>query len=806
MITVTRKNKMLFRIFDSVLANTSMTIFVLIIGVTHAIAQKTNPISNSLTIWENTPVDPSLVSKKNVGIHVKKGNQKIQWDVWGLPMGNGNLGAVFYGNVIEELIQFNENSLWSGGAVTRFLDKEGEMQPSKRNFGSYQPFGDVHISLPHSDYSDYHRELDISRSVGVVTYKSNGVKYRREYFVSYPDQVMVIRLSADKSKSITGSIKLTDTHFAKISVEKNTIRSQGKLDENFYISKGFYKVDYGTKEQRKNAKFLFAGNNMKYEAQLSVLTDGGSVIKGKEGELKVVDANSVTILLTAGTDYIADASKSWRGEDPHAKVSQQMEKASKKSFDELLANHVQDYQSLFNRLKLDLGKTDPKKLALPMQKRIEDYRENSEDPELVALLTQFGRYLLICSSRPGSLPANLQGVWNPDRVFAPWSADYHLNVNLQMNYWLSGPGNISESDEPLIYWLQSIIPVLKNRTRETFNTRGWCAGWAVNIFGGGKIEKKIEGAWLCMHLYEHYQFTHDKKMLKEVSFPIIQQAVYFWEDNLIEKDGFLLAPQVISPEWGQMEDGVLYAQEIIWELFSEYIEIADILGTDRAHRNKIIEMRDKLATPKVGSKGQLMEWQTEHPERWNKQHRHSSHLIGLYPGRQISPNTTPKLAKASEVTLENRGVGKTGWSKIHKAAMWTRLFKGEEAMNLVEEFIKTHIWPNGLSAINYGDKFQIDANLGMPAVVFEMLLQSHTDVLHLLPALPSDYKQGSIQGIRGRGGFLVDISWENGALTQAVIRSTFGEFCKVKYGDKEVALDIKKGEKVVLDLNLEVLE
>jgi alpha-L-fucosidase 2 len=241
-------------------------------------------------------------------------------------------------------------------------------------------------------------------------------------------------------------------------------------------------------------------------------------------------------------------------------------------------------------------------------------------------------------------------------------------------------------------------------------------------------------------------------------------------------------------------------------LFSEYIEIADILGTDRAHRNKIIEMRDKLATPKVGSKGQLMEWQTEHPERWNKQHRHSSHLIGLYPGRQISPNTTPKLAKASEVTLENRGVGKTGWSKIHKAAMWTRLFKGEEAMNLVEEFIKTHIWPNGLSAINYGDKFQIDANLGMPAVVFEMLLQSHTDVLHLLPALPSDYKQGSIQGIRGRGGFLVDISWENGALTQAVIRSTFGEFCKVKYGDKEVALDIKKGEKVVLDLNLEVLE
>ena len=311
---------------------------------------------------------------------------------------------------------------------------------------------------------------------------------------------------------------------------------------------------------------------------------------------------------------------------------------------------------------------------------------------------------------------------------------------------------------------------------------------------------------MCMHLYENYKFTHNKKLMEEVSFPMIRDAVNFWEDTLIETNGVLLAPNVQSPEWGPTEDGVLYAQELIWELFTDYIELADILGADKTHRNKIAAMRDKLATPKIGSHGEVMEWQTESSKLWDKQHRHSSHLVGLYPGRQISPLTTPELAKAAVITLEKRGVGSTGWSKIHKAAMWARLYNGDEAMNLVKEFIKTHIWPSGLSCINAGDKFQIDANLGLPAVIYEMLLQSQTDVLHLLPALPSEIPTGSVRGIRGRGGFLVDLAWDKGELTRAVIHSTMGKPCKVRYGDKVATLNIKEGGSAVLYKTMKVVE
>ena len=775
-------------------------------GAVYASEPQANFSNSPLTIWQDTPVDPSLVSVSDKGIMQKKGNGKIQWEVWGLPIGNGRLGAVFYGNVEKELIQFNEDSLWSGGDVNKAVKRDSDKKPVNTNYGSYQPFGDLHITLPHSRYTDYRRELDISRAVGTVTYKSGGVTYRREYFASYPDQVLVIRLSADKPGSIAGSVGLTDRHFAKITAEGNTITARGKLDEKIYVTKGTTDIAFGTPEQIASAGRHFAGNNMKYEAQVRVITDGGTLSKGADGELKVANANSVLILLAAGTDYLADAAKNWRGEDPHSAVTMQIDAASKRPYEQLLSRHLDDYQSLFNRLKLDLGKTDPKKTALPMVKRIEDYRKDLKDPELVTLMTQFGRYLLISCSRPGSRPANLQGLWNPERIMAAWGADYHLNVNLEMNYWQTGPGNLSECDEPLIYWLQSIVPVLTKKTKEQFNKPGWAAGWGVNLFGGGDISKKIEGAWICWHLYENYRFGGDKQILETVSFPIIRDAVIFWENSLIEKDGLLLAPQVQSPEWGPTEDGVLYAQEIIWELFTDYIEISDILGKDKAHRNKIAAMRDKLATPKIGSHGEVMEWQTEASKSWDKEHRHSSHLVGLYPGRQIAPLTTPKLAQAAVVSLDNRGVGITGWSKMHKAAMWARLFKGDEAMNLVKAFIQTHIWPSGLSSIKTGDKFQIDANLGMPAVIYEMLLQSHTGVLHLLPALPSDLPKGAVYGIRGRGGFLVDLAWDKGELTQASVYSTLGESCTVRYGDRVVTLNIKKEAKVILDKDLEITE
>lgn len=763
----------------------------------YAVEPFADTTNSSLKIWQNYPVDPELVSSNDEGIHVKEGNQKIQWDVWGLPIGNGRLGAVFFGNVENELVRFNENSLWTGGDDRR-IQYEGERKNTKRNYGSYQPFGDIHLTFPYKEFSNYSRELDISSGVGKVSFKCNGIKYYREYFASYPDQVIVIRLSADYPGSITGTFGLSDRHFAKITTENNKITAQGTLDEKLYLPKGFYDIAYGTEEQRENAKFVFAGNNMKYESQLKVIAHGGSITYPGDNEIKVTNANSVVILLAAGTDFILDASKNWKGEDPHKKVSEQIKSASEKEYSDLYLKHVNDFQGLFNRLQLNLGQSDLRKTSLSMRERLEDYRKDPNDPELVTLMTQFGRYLIISSSRTGGLPANLQGLWNPDRLWAPWSADYHLNINLEMNYWLTGPGDLSECDEPLLKWLKAIMPVRTRQTKENFGGPGWTAGWGINLFGSGSGHSMIEGPWICQHLYENYKFTHDVETLKEISFPIIQQAVRFWENRLVEKNGKLLVPDVQSPEWGPKEDGVLYAQELVWELFSEYIELADILGVDKEHRNKIENMRDKLATPKVGSKGQLMEWQTEYPNLWGNQHRHISHMVGLYPGRQMSPVTTPALAEAAKITLEQRGVGSTGWSKIHKAAIWARLYDGDESMELVEAFLKTHIWPSGLSSINAGDKFQIDANLGMPAVIFEQLLQSQNDELHLLPALPSCFPEGSVQGIRGRGGYIVDITWVKGKLSNAVIHSTFGESCKVRYGDEVIEVKMQKGDKVFL--------
>lgn len=786
--------------------------------------------SGALHIWENSPEYPQIETPPDSGQTnaVKKGNVKSKpgaqkdkpkvtkptWDAWSLPIGNGRLGAVFWGGVADELVQFNEDSLWSGGNKNVDVPRPGDRlnRSDNINYGSYQPFGDIHILLPHAAFTEYRRDLDLSRAVGTVTYKSGGVTYRREYFASFPDQVIVVRLTADKPGSITGSIQLADRHFAKITTDGKTVTASGKLDEKIYVTKGFSDIALGTPEQIASATRQFAGNNMKYESQMRVTADGGTLASGADGELKVTGANSVTILLAAGTDYLADYAKHWRGEGPHAKVTQQLEAAAKFSYEELLNRHVADYQSLFNRLQLDLGKSDSDKINLPMHQRLAEFRKDTNDPELIALMANFGRYLLISSSRPGGLPANLQGLWNPERIMAAWGADYHLNVNLQMNYWQTGPGNLSECDEPLILWLQSIIPVLERETKAKYGARGWAAGWGLNLFGGGDIGKKVEGAWICWHLYENYRFTHDQKMLERVTFPIIRGAVNFWEDTLIETNGFLLAPNVQSSEWGPTENGVLYAQEIIWELFTEYIELADVLGTDKTNRDKVAAMRDKLAVPQIGSHGEVMEWQSAETSAklFGKEHRHISHLVGLFPGRQISPLATPDLAKAAIVSLEHRGDGGTGWAEIMRGGSWARLGEGDKALAMLEAVLKGHIWPNGLDSINYGastggaDKFQIDANFGFPAVISEMLLQSQSGVINLLPALPKKFPTGSVRGIRARDGFVVDIDWDKGVLTRAVIHSTLGEPCKVRYGDKMVSLAIKKDASVALDKNLAV--
>jgi len=566
-----------------------------------------------LTLWQDAPPNPEVVGLTKggdkQGLGIKPGNTKIQWDVWGLPIGNGRLGAVFYGSVEKELIQFNENSLWTGREGWPPEKKKGEAKVVKKDFGSYQPFGDIELSFAHEKFTNYRRTLDISRAVGTVTYQSGGVTYTREYFASFPDQVLVVRLSADKPGSYTGTVRLTDRHLANFSNQGSLVTAHGRLDEKLYVSKKREEVALGTPEQIANAAYQIAGNNLNYASQMQVLAEGGKTTAGGEGEIRVDHADSVLILLAAGTDFLADSTKGWRGEDPLPKVNAQLAAAAKRPYEQLLARHLEDYQSLFNRFQLDLGLSTPAKIALPMDQRLDDYRKDSRDPELETLLAQYGRYLIISSSRPGSLPANLQGLWNPDLVMAAWGSDYHININLQMNYWLTQPANLPDCAPPLFDWMTAILPVCQRETKELFKTRGWTSPWALNPFGGGAPGNgKVEIAWLCQSLYEHYAFGGDKVWLEKVAFPLIQDAVYFWEDSLIEKDGVLLAPNTKSPEHGPYEDGVSYAQEIIWELFSEYVEISDVLGKDPVHRDKIAAMRDKLAKPQIGSWGQLMEW------------------------------------------------------------------------------------------------------------------------------------------------------------------------------------------------------
>lgn len=759
---------------------------------------------SSLILWQDAPPNPQIVGAKKgaekMGLIVSPRNSEIQWDVWGLPIGNGRLGAVFYGSVVKELIQFNENSLWTGGEGWGLDQKKGESAPLKSNFGSFQPFGDIELEFPHEKFTDYRRELDLARAVGKVTYISGGVRYTREYFVSFPDQVLAIRLSADKPGSYSGSVRLTDRHFARIITEGNCVTATGRLDELLFVPTSIYSLELGTPEQVANAKNPIAGNNMKYASKMQVLVEGGKCTAGAGGVMRLEGADGVLILLAAETDFLADASKGWRGADPLPLVTAQLEAAAKRPYADLLARHLADYQSLFNRFRLDLGRSSAKKIALPTEKRIEDYRLDMKDPELETLLVQYGRYLLISSSRPGGLPANLQGLWNPRAFLAPWGADYHININLQMNYWLAELTSLQECATPLFDWMTAILPVCQRETKQLFKPRGWSTPWALNPFGGGGAGNgKAEIAWLCQHAYEHYAFGCDQSYLRNVAFPLICEAVYYWEDCLIEKEGVLLAPYTKSPEHGPYEDGVSYAQQIIWELFSEYVEISEVLGEDLSHRNKIATMRDKLSKPKIGSWGQLMEWQGEYPKEENSKQRHVSHCFALYPGRQISPILTPELAKAAEVILLKRGDDATGWSKAWKSCFWARLHDGNHALLLYQNLIKENLMPNLFDMINGSDKFQIDANLGATAAVCEMLMQSQTGELHLLPALPSAWSTGSVQGIRGRGGFTVDLAWAEGKLTGVVIHSSLGKPCKIRYGKQLMDVNIEKGKSVKLE-------
>jgi alpha-L-fucosidase 2 len=689
----------------------------------------------------------------------------------GLPIGNGRVGGMVFGGTAQERLQFNEDSLWTG---------DENPTGNYDTMGGYQAFGDVHLSLPgHETATQYRRSLDLREAVAHVTYQVGGVTYRREYFASHPDHVLVVRLTADKPGGYTGALDLTDMHGGKIGVDGAQITGSGTLP-----------------------------NGLQYEAQLRVLHDGGAV-HADGGRITFADCSSLTLLLACGTNYVMDHEKGWHGPDPHERVSQHIQQSATKPYLALKSAHVRDYQSLFGRVALHLGSTPAARLALPTDQR--KGLDTGDDPELEALLFQYGRYLLISCSRPGSLPANLQGLWNDSNDQA-WHCDYHANINVQMNYWPAEATNLAECHLPFLNLMESQLAPWRKATRAApeyklasgASVRGWAIRTSHNIFGGmGWNWDKTANAWYCRHLWEHYAYGGDKTYLQTFAYPILKETCEFWEDHLkTSADGRLVVPNGWSPEHGPTEDGVSYNQEIVWDLFNNYVQAADALGIDGPYRAKVAGLRDSLAVPKIGRWGQLQEWREDRDDP-NDHHRHTSHLYAVYPGQQINLIKTPELAAAAKKSLLARG--DTGdvreWSFAWRTALFARLHDGDNAHRQLLHLLTTDATLPNL--IGNHPPQQWDGNFGITAGIAELLVQSHEGEVVLLPALPSKWRTGSVTGLRARVGFTVDVNWSEGRLTSAVIHSATGTACRVSYGGKVVPCTLRPGAVVHLNADLQ---